>query len=45
MKEKILNNRKKDYYIDYLPDELKSREKPSLRKNLEDISFEGYFKN
>jgi len=31
--------------IEDLPDELKSREKPSGRKNLEEISFEGFFRD
>ncbi len=31
--------------IEDLPEELKPREKPSGRKNLEEISFEGFFKN
>jgi nitroreductase len=31
--------------VEDLPEELKSREKPSDRKNLEEISFEGIFKN
>jgi hypothetical protein len=31
--------------IEDLPEALHAREKPSQRKNLEEIVFEGYFKN